>query len=37
MAVPGGNMLRAVIFDLDGVIVDSHPAHLAAWKTFQTL
>ncbi len=27
-------MLRAVIFDLDGVIVDSHPAHLQAWKTF---
>lgn len=26
-------MLRAVIFDLDGVIVDSHPAHLQAWKT----
>ena len=27
-------MLRAVIFDLDGVIVDSHPAHLRAWKRF---
>jgi beta-phosphoglucomutase len=27
-------MLQAVIFDLDGVIVDSHPAHLEAWKTF---
>jgi beta-phosphoglucomutase len=27
-------MLRAVIFDLDGVIVDSHPAHKQAWKTF---
>ena len=27
-------MLRAVIFDLDGVIVDSHPAHLQAWKRF---
>lgn len=25
-------MLRAVIFDLDGVIVNSHPAHLQAWK-----
>jgi beta-phosphoglucomutase len=27
-------MLQAVIFDLDGVIVDSHPAHLRAWKAF---
>jgi HAD superfamily hydrolase (TIGR01509 family) len=27
-------MLRAVIFDLDGVIVDSHPAHKQAWKAF---
>ena len=27
-------MLRAVIFDLDGVIVDSHPAHKQAWKLF---
>lgn len=27
-------MLRAVIFDLDGVIVDSHPAHFQAWKAF---
>lgn len=27
-------MLRAVIFDLDGVIVDSHAAHKRAWKTF---
>lgn len=27
-------MLRGVIFDLDGVIVDSHPAHKQAWKTF---
>jgi HAD superfamily hydrolase (TIGR01509 family) len=25
-------MLKAVIFDLDGVIADSHPAHEAAWK-----
>jgi beta-phosphoglucomutase family hydrolase len=30
----GGNcMLQAVIFDMDGVIVDSHPAHMRAWKT----
>ncbi len=27
-------MLQAVIFDLDGVIVDSHPAHQRAWKAF---
>lgn len=27
-------MLRAVIFDLDGVIVDSHPAHIQAWRIF---
>jgi len=27
-------MLAGVIFDFDGVIVDSHPAHLQAWKTF---
>jgi beta-phosphoglucomutase len=27
-------MLKAVIFDLDGVIVDSHPAHIKAWKIF---
>jgi beta-phosphoglucomutase len=26
-------MLKAVIFDLDGVIVDSHEAHRIAWKT----
>lgn len=25
-------MLRGVIFDLDGVVVDSHPAHKQAWK-----
>lgn len=25
-------MLKAVIFDLDGVVVDSHPVHEAAWK-----
>lgn len=26
-------MLGGVIFDFDGVIVDSHPAHIQAWKT----
>src|SRR5215475_558963 len=25
-------MLRAVIFDLDGVVADSHPIHEMAWK-----
>ena len=27
-------MLQAIIFDLDGVIVDSHPVHQQAWKIF---
>ena len=25
-------MLAGIIFDFDGVIVDSHPVHIAAWK-----
>ncbi len=29
-------MLKAVIFDLDGVIADSHPIHEAAWKALLT-
>lgn len=27
-------MLAGIIFDLDGVIVDSHAAHMQAWKEF---
>lgn len=27
-------MLKGVIFDLDGVVVDSHPAHIRAWNKF---
>jgi HAD superfamily hydrolase (TIGR01509 family) len=27
------SVLAGVIFDLDGVVVDSHPAHIRAWKT----
>jgi beta-phosphoglucomutase len=26
--------LKGVVFDFDGVIVDSHPVHLRAWKKF---
>lgn len=26
--------MQAVVFDMDGVIVDSHPAHRLAWKKF---
>lgn len=27
-------MFRGAVFDFDGVIVDSHPAHVRAWKKF---
>ena len=27
-------MLRGAVFDFDGVIVDSHPLHVRAWKHF---
>ncbi len=27
-------MLKGIIFDMDGVIIDSHPIHKKAWKKF---
>jgi beta-phosphoglucomutase len=27
-------MFRGFVFDMDGVVIDSHPAHRAAWKAF---
>ncbi len=27
-------MLKGIIFDMDGVLVDSHPAHKQAWRAF---
>jgi beta-phosphoglucomutase len=34
MLVKGQRGIRGVVFDMDGVIVDSHPAHRRAWKQF---
>jgi HAD superfamily hydrolase (TIGR01509 family) len=28
------NMLEGIIFDMDGVLIDSHPVHRAAWRKF---
>jgi beta-phosphoglucomutase len=28
------NSVRGVVFDMDGVIIDSHPSHRRAWKEF---
>ncbi|HEY7095626.1 MAG TPA: HAD family phosphatase [Terriglobales bacterium] len=27
-------MIRAIVFDMDGVIIDSHPVHRRAWRKF---
>ena len=27
-------MLKGIIFDMDGVVVDSHPSHLKVWREF---
>ena len=32
--IPRNTALQAVIFDMDGVIIDSHTAHRRAWKDF---
>jgi HAD superfamily hydrolase (TIGR01509 family) len=32
--VTASKVIRAVVFDMDGVLINSHPAHLAAWKVF---
>ncbi len=37
--IPGGlnlSGLRGIVFDMDGVIINSHPAHRLAWKGFLT-
>jgi beta-phosphoglucomutase-like phosphatase (HAD superfamily) len=35
-SAPGGHGLKAIIFDLDGVVANTHPIHLQAWKAFLT-
>lgn len=34
MSIGVSGMLRGVVFDMDGVVIDSHPMHRAAWRTF---
>jgi len=31
------NCVQAVVFDMDGVLIDSHPAHRTAWQQFLRL
>jgi len=36
--MPSSNhRVHAVVFDMDGVLIDSHPAHRAAWREFLSM